>query len=324
MRRAGLVGLVVAALVALPAAAARADGPALDVPASALAASLTCSSDLATDGREPLLLVHGTALSPKENWSWSYQPALDARSYPYCIVTLPDHAMADIQVAAEYVVNALRTMHAQTGRKIAYVGYSQGGMVGRWALKWWPDTRAEVDDYVGIDPSNHGTLDAYPVCAVNGCAPSIWQQQTGSRFLQALNAGGETFTGIDYTVVYSRTDEVVTPNFDATGSSALHNGGGTIVNVAAQEICPADLSEHLAMGTFDPVAYAVVLDAIGHAGPASPGRIDRSVCSQGVMPGVDKSRFAANFANVGLVAGQQVLTYPHVGSEPPLKPYAAG
>jgi hypothetical protein len=162
------------------------------------------------------------------------------------------------------------------------------------------------------------------VCAVNGCAPSIWQQQTGSRFLQALNAGGETFTGIDYTVVYSRTDEVVTPNFDATGSSALHTGGGTIVNVAAQEICPADLSEHLAMGTFDPVAYAVVLDAIGHAGPASPGRIDRSVCTQGVMPDVDKSRFAANFANVGLVAGQQVLTYPHVGSEPPLKPYAAG
>jgi len=42
------------------------------------------------------------------------------------------------------------------------------------------------------------------------------------------------------------------------------------------------------------------------------------------MPGVDKSRFAANFANVGLVAGQQVLTYPHVRSEPPLKPYAAG
>ena len=127
MRRAGLLGLVVAALVALPAAAARADGPALDVPASALAAGLTCSSDLATDGREPLLLVHGTALSPKENWSWSYQPALDAQSYPYCIVTLPDHAMADIQVAAEYVVNALRTMHAQTGGKVEYVGYSQAG-----------------------------------------------------------------------------------------------------------------------------------------------------------------------------------------------------
>jgi hypothetical protein len=41
--------------------------------------------------------------------------------------------MADIQVAAEYVVNALRTMHAQTGGKVEYVGYSQGGMVGRWA-----------------------------------------------------------------------------------------------------------------------------------------------------------------------------------------------
>jgi hypothetical protein len=162
------------------------------------------------------------------------------------------------------------------------------------------------------------------VCAVNGCAPSIWQQQTGSHFLRALNAGGETFAGIDYMVVYSRTDEVVTPNFDAGGSSALHTGGGAIVNVAAQEICPADLSEHLAIGTYDPVAYAVVLDAIGHPGPAAPSRIDRGVCAQALMPGVDPARFPANFANVGLVAGQQVLTYPHTSREPPLKAYAAG
>jgi hypothetical protein len=313
-----------AALVALLPGVARADGPALDVPAATLAASLSCSANLASDGREPILLVHGTALSPKENWSWSWQRALDARSSPYCIVTLPDHAMADAQIAAEYVVNALRTMHARSGRKVEYVGYSQGGMLGRWALKWWPDTRADVDDYVGIDPSNHGTLDAYAVCAVNGCAPSIWQQQTGSHFLRALNAGGETWAGIDYTTVFSRTDEVVTPNLDATGSSALHTGGGTIANILAQDICPADLSEHLAMGTYDPVAYAVALDAIAHAGPAQASRIDPSVCAQGLMPGVDPAQFPANFANVGLVAGQQVLTYPHVRSEPPLKPYAAG
>jgi pimeloyl-ACP methyl ester carboxylesterase len=79
-------------------------------------------------------------------------------------VTLRDHEMGDIQVAAEYIVNVLRSMHARSGGKVEYVGYSQGGMIGRWALKYWPDTRAMVDDYVGIDPSNHGTLDANVAC----------------------------------------------------------------------------------------------------------------------------------------------------------------
>jgi hypothetical protein len=116
----------------------------------------------------------------------------------------------------------------------------------------------------------------------------------------------------------------VTPNLGPSGSSALHTGGGTIVNVAAQEICPLDLSEHLAMGTYDPVAYALVLDALTHAGPADKARIDRRVCTQAFMPGVDPAAFPANFANVLFVAGQQVLTYPHVAREPPLKPYASG
>ena len=34
-------------------------------------------------------------------------------------------------------------------------------MVPRWALKYWPDTRSLVDAYMAIDPSNHGTADAY-------------------------------------------------------------------------------------------------------------------------------------------------------------------
>lgn len=42
-------------------------------------------------------------------------------------------------------------------------------MVPRWALRFWPDTRAMVDDVIGLDPSHHGTLDAYGVCAVAGC-----------------------------------------------------------------------------------------------------------------------------------------------------------
>ena len=317
VRRAFLLLVAVLGL-ATPAAAA---SPPLTTPDATLRAALSCTPGVAAGGLEPVLLVPGTTLTPRENYSWSYERALDAQGRPWCALTLPNHAMSDIQVSAEYVVAALRTMHDTTGARVAYLGFSQGGMIGRWALKYWPETRTMIDDYVALDPSNHGTLDAYPVCAL-GCAPSIWQQQTGSRFLRALNTGPETFAGVDYTVAYSRTDEVVTPNLDPHGSSALRDGDGAIANVAVQEICPLDLSEHLAMGTYDAVGYALFMDALTHAGPASKARIDRAVCAQPYLPGVEASTFPTNFANVGLTAGQQVLTYPHVAREPALAPYA--
>src|ERR1700712_4770875 len=109
-----------------------------------------------------------------------------------------------------------------------------------------------VDDVVGIDPSNHGTLDVPVVCAV-GCAPAFWQQGPVSAFLTALNAGPETWSGISYTQMYTATDEVVVPNLGPAASSALHTGTGRIANVLAQSICPVHVAEHLTMGTVDPV-----------------------------------------------------------------------
>jgi triacylglycerol esterase/lipase EstA (alpha/beta hydrolase family) len=313
MRR---VVLLAVALVVLGGGSASAAGPPLSVPAAALEHSLACH--LTSDQREPVLLVAGTTLTPDVNFDWNYEPALGARGWPYCAVTLPDHEMGDIQVAAEYVVNALRAMHERTGRKVEYVGFSQGGMIGRWALRFWPDTRAMVDDYVGIDPSNHGTLDANTLCLAT-CAPSIFQQAKDSHFLTALNAGAETFPGIDYTVVYSNTDEVVFPNFGPRASSALAGAS----NIPVQRICPLDVSEHLAMGTYDPVAWALVLDAITHPGAADPNRITRATCLRAFMPGVNPATFALKEARLLAVVGEQIATYPHVASEPPLKPYVS-
>src|SRR4051812_11869489 len=239
-------------------------GPALSVPAAALAASLHCSTSLTGISREPILLVPGTNLDPHPNFGWNYERAFDALHWPYCAVTLPHHAMGDVQVAGEYVVNALRTMAARSGHKVEVLGYSQGGMLPRWALRWWPDTRRLVDDVVGLDPSNHGTIDAQVACHLD-CPPAYWQQASGSHFDDALNSRAETFAGIDYTVVFSRVDEVVVPNFDASGSSSLHTGDGDIANIAVQDICPNDMSEHLAMGSYDPVGYALAIDAFTHA-----------------------------------------------------------
>ncbi|MGN6608912.1 MAG: esterase/lipase family protein [Jatrophihabitans sp.] len=318
----GLVAVVTALALGVggTAASASSTGPTLSPSASALAASLACGGDPAS-GPTPVLLVPGTTLTASINFDWNYEPAFTRAGRAWCAVTVPDHGMADIQTAAEYIVNGIRMLHARAGRRIDVVGYSQGGMSPRWALKWWPDTRAMVDDLVSIDGSNHGTLDANALCLLT-CAPSIWQQQQHSHLLDTLNAGGETFAGISYSQVWSDTDEIVVPNLGPAASTALSTGAGRISNTAVQSICPLDVSEHIAMGTVDPVAYALVLDALDHDGPASAARISRAVCLQGLLPGVSAASAAYHLAIVGATAGEQVVTYPHTASEPAPAPYA--
>jgi hypothetical protein len=104
----------------------------------------------------------------------------------------------------------------------------------------------------------------------------------------------------------------------------LFTGAGDIANIPVQRICPIHVADHLTMGTVDPIGYALVTDAMRHAGPASAARISRSVCFQLLMPGVDPVAFPTNFASVAATAAQQLVLYPHVATEPPLRPYASG
>ena len=111
------------------------------------------------------------------------------------------------------------------------------------------------------------------------------------------------------------------PNSDDSGSSSLHTGRGDITNVALQDVCPADASEHLAIGTYDPVAYALAVDALTHPGPAEPLRIDPDVCAQSFMPGVDPAAFAVNYANEATFIAGAVATADELAAEPPLACY---
>ena len=325
-RRPLTAALVAAVALLVPAVASAAyappdrPGPALSVPAAKLAASLSCDGTLRGASHPPVLLVPGTALNPATDYGYGWEPALRRLGWPYCAVTLPGGAMGDIQIAGEYVVSAIRTMHAAYGGRIDVVGHSQGGMVPRWALRFWPDTRAMVDDLVGLSPSNHGTLDAIPACAA-GCAPAFWQQRSNAAFIAALNSAQETFPGISYTNIYTDTDEVVTPNFGPAASSSLSGGGGAITNVAIQSVCPADATEHLGIGIYDNTAYQLALDALTHPGPADPSRVSWTVCLTPLMPGIDPTTFAADYANTLASVASTVATAPRTTAEPPLACY---
>lgn len=335
--RSAALAAVVALGIGLPVATASAAeaGPELQIAEQERAQSLSCRGDLAGAERSPVLLIPGTTLTPEE-FSWNYVPAFTAENRPFCTVELPQNAGGDIQIAAEYVVSAIRTMSDEADRPIDVVGHSQGGMITRWGLKYWPDLRDRVDDVIGLAPSNHGTVVANGVCAAGGCSPAIQQQKIDSEFLAALNAGRETYDEVDYTVASTDFDEVVVPNVtlppglppeglpDAAppASSALRDGGDNVANISLQSVCPARPADHLTIGTSDAVAYDLVIDALDHEGPADPARVDRAVCLQPFQPGVDPVTFPTDFAQLATTAAKQLTVGPRVLREPALQDYA--
>lgn len=267
---------------------------------------------------EPVLLESATGVNSDQNYAWNYERAFRANGIPYCTTNQPGADatnLGDIQVRGQYIVYAIRQMHAMSGRRIAVMGHSQGGMVMRWALRFWPDTRPMVEDVVGMAGSNHGTTLAD---SNEPGQPANLQQAANSNFTQALNSYQETFAGIDYTEIYTHTDEVVKPNDDSSGSSSVH-GPGRITNIAIQEICPAAASEHLIIGTTDPIAYALFIDALANDGPADPSRISPLVCATQFQPGFDPVTGPGDA--IAAAVALEMADYPEVNSEPPLACY---
>jgi hypothetical protein len=301
-------------------------GPALRVPKADLRAAMECHGTPGT-GPRAVYLNPATSVTPEENYGWNWEPLFDAEGRYWCTMTMPYHTFGDIQTAAEYIVFALRTMYRRTDGKVAILGHSQGGMSGRWALRFWPDLRSKVSDVIGMAPSNHGTKSLVQcIEGVTKCVPAVWQQGWGSDFVTALNSRAETFAGIDYTNIYTGVDEVVTPPAEA---SSLTTGAGEITNVKVQDVCPLDPYEHVLMGTVSPTVHALVMDALTHRGPADPSRVDPAVCNQLYMPGIDPADLQANAAP--LLALPNLLSTslpdvtlsgaPMVGSEPKLRSY---
>jgi hypothetical protein len=325
MRR-GLVAIVVALGVA--PSPARADyapvsqpGPKLSVPARALKRSLRCPAGLARAGRPVVLMVPPTVFDPPDAYGWNYEPALDQVDIPWCEVTVPNHTDGDIQVAAEYVVHAIRRIRKRSHHRVILFGWSQGGStLPRWALRWWPDARRKVVSQVGIAPlHNRGSVVANGACASGRCVPAAWQQAVGSDFMPALNSRQQVFPSIAYTALYTRYDDVVTPDYDGA-LSQLPEGPNT-VTIALQDVCPTDVSEHLTIPASN-TGWALALDAFLHPGqPASVDRIDTAkVCADPTIPGVNDAEYVQRIAQVTSLVGPHLMQ-GQVDAEPPLACY---
>ena len=226
---------------------------------------------------DPVILVHGTFANMDDNWQ-AASPLL--ANHGYCVYAFnyggpsassPIQGIGDIAASAAQLATFVNTVLAATGAsKVDLVGHSQGGMMPRYYINFLGGA-AKVNDFVALAPSNYGTtLDGITELAtllgvagqINGPLSSVCaacgQQEEGSGFLSGLNAT-PTVPGVNYTVIESTGDEVVTPYTNAFLPAAAN-----VTNITVQHQCVLDGSDHLEIAA-DPIAMADMLNALDPA-----------------------------------------------------------
>lgn len=273
--------LLAVAAVLTPTASAAAAGPAPAVKSGWNNYSCKPSED----HPRPVVLVHGTFGNSVDNWL-VLAPYLVKRGY--CVFSLDYgqlpgvplfHGLGPIATSAEQLDTFVDTVLASTGAsEVDLVGHSQGGMMPRQYLKFLGGAD-KVNALVGLAPDNHGTtllglsklLPHFPGAEdlLTEATPGLADQVAGSPFLTRLNEGGDTVPGVRYTVIATRYDQVVTPY------RSQFLDGPDVTNVLLQDLCPLDVSEHVAIGTVDRIAFHEVANALdpAHATPTTCGSV---------------------------------------------------
>ncbi|WP_020662540.1 esterase/lipase family protein [Amycolatopsis benzoatilytica] len=219
----------------------------------------------------PVLLSNGTTANAYENWANLSQKLANAG---YCVFAgnfggSPGAFLQTVGpvagTAGQLATFGDQILKATGAAKLDVVGHSQGGMNPRYWIKYLGGAD-KIGKLIGLSPSNYGTslfglltaIQAIPPArdVVGAACPACNEQSTGSAFLADLNAGGDTVPGVDYTVIQTRYDDVVTPY-----TNAFLKPAPNVKNLVLQDVCGLDYTDHLGI-TYDPVAEREVLNAL--------------------------------------------------------------
>lgn len=227
----------------------------------------------------PVILVHGTFADMSDSWQ-ALSPLLFDNGY--CVFAFNYGSYNDSgalgvygtgyieQSASQLSAFVDQVLAATDARKVDLVGHSQGGMMPRYYINFDGGAR-KVNTLVGLAPSNHGTTleglftlaSYFPGAsdAILSDCPACQEQEASSPFIEHLNASGETRPSVNYTVIESDNDEVVTPY-----TSAFLAPAANVTNVLLQQQCALDQGEHLSM-PYDHIADTDVLNALDPTHP---------------------------------------------------------
>jgi len=227
----------------------------------------------------PVILSEGTFSSMYNSFG---ALAPDLANNGYCVYafnygqTLPltgIYATGDIAASASQLASEVTRVLAETSAsKVDIVGWSQGGMMPRYYINDLGGA-AKVNILVGLAPSNYGTtLDGLvtlisdfgtlgiATALLSVTCPACAEQIQGSSFLTSLNAT-PTVAGVQYVVIETADDEVVTPY-----TNAFLPAASNVQNITLQNQCPQDHSDHLSIG-YDSNALQDVINALGADSP---------------------------------------------------------
>ncbi|OUS88241.1 triacylglycerol lipase [Rhodococcus sp. NCIMB 12038] len=222
----------------------------------------------------PVILVHGTDGSAYANWA-GLSPKLKAAGY--CVFALnygrkPGTEHFGMQTmtegAAELEVFVADVLSATGADEVDLIGHSQGATVARYYVNRLGGA-SKVHHWIGLaSPTYGGTFFgiATAVTSVPGGtelietigSEALAEQVQGSAFLTALNAGGDTVPGAEYTTIGTRYDEVIQPYTNV----ALRDPRAT--NILVQDLCPIDQTGHFNL-PYDPFAQQLVLNTLDPA-----------------------------------------------------------
>jgi triacylglycerol lipase len=208
----------------------------------------------------------------------------------------------DATRSAQYVARAISRLHFWYSGPVDVVADGLGGLSTRWALRWWPTIRAQVDDVVTIGVPNHGSVDTMYDATTTPTAISQ-QSRADSAFIKALNSSDETPGGGWFTNIASGTDHVsVGDGSRDLREHAWHLNGAT--NIRVQNSCPALVLRRTAVRD-NAWVWAAVKDALVNTGTASTTRLASTPCG----------------ANAGSDSLPTLGTTVVPDSEPPLPTY---
>lgn len=246
------------------------------------------------------MFVTGTGFSGSESYILGLG-AFEAYGGSVCYLESPTRLLGDLQDSVQHLAYGIRRMYALSGRKkVAVLGVSQGGLLPRMALTYWPGLRRMVSDLVAVAGTQHGTnVGSAGDCGpANPCPAAYWQQASGSKLLRQVNLFPDETPGrTSYTTVRTLTDQTVQPvKRRARASTSALQGAS---NLLIQDICPGRTTSHIGSAV-DSVTFAAFEDAISHKGPAKRSRLIRrtkGICAKPYAEGLDEAQTDAFLAS---------------------------
>jgi pimeloyl-ACP methyl ester carboxylesterase len=282
------------------------------------------------NGKKPVILVPGTATPAGTTYYFNFGKLGSAADVDVVWVNIPGASLNDAQINSEYVAYAINYISAVSESNVAIVSWSQGGLDTQWALKYWPSTREVVDDFIAISPDFHGAALSALVCpwleAVL-CTPSVWQQAWNSEFIRTLRDDGGDSAYVPTTTVYSTFDEIVQPQSGPNASAILSDSRGVgVTNNHLQTVCggkPAGgIYTHEGV-LYNPLTWALAVDALTHDGPGDPSRLDLDeVCGRLLPSQLDLDDLLGTEGLLLILVAELVTYMPKTSGEPAIASYA--